>query len=263
MTGALTDNPPNIAGSKVALFGFRFDRFTLAQAVERVLDLVEQDGVGHYVVTPNVDHAVLLQKRPELAAVYAGAAIVVADGLPIVWASNWLGNSLPERVTGSDLVPAVFKAARRRTRVYLLGARPGVAQRAAENVECQYPNIKVVGVQSPPLGFEKKQQSNDEAVAMVADETPDILVIGLGAPKQELWAFHERQRLHAKVIFCAGATIDFLAGERRRAPSWCQRYGLEWAYRAFKEPRRLVPRYAGDAIAFPRLLAREWLRKSR
>ena len=248
--------------SKVALFGFHFDRCTLTQAIESVLDLAEQDDTGHYVVTPNLDHAVILHKQPELAEIYDNAALVVADGHPIIWASRLLGDPLPERVAGSDLVPGVFMNARRTLRVYLLGARPGVAQRAAEKVESQYPNVKVVGVQSPPVGFEKNPQSNEEAVAMVAETAPDILVVGLGAPKQELWTFRERHRLRAKVTFCAGATIDFLAGERSRAPEWCQRYGLEWAYRTLEEPRRLVPRYAEDAVTFPRLMAKEWLRKS-
>jgi N-acetylglucosaminyldiphosphoundecaprenol N-acetyl-beta-D-mannosaminyltransferase len=246
----------------VALFGFRFDCCTLAQAVSRVLGLLERGGEGHYVVTPNVDHAVLLHKRPELASVYDGASLVVADGFPLILASQWLGRALPERVAGSDLVPAVFGALPKRTRVYLLGAPPGVAQTAADNVTRKYSNVDIVGVQSPQIGFEKDPRTNDAAVALVADTVPDVLVLGLGAPKQELWAFRERHRLRAKVIFCAGATIDFLAGAKRRAPAWCQRYGLEWAYRAFGEPRRLFPRYAEDAIILPQLFAKEWLHRA-
>ena len=251
-----------LPNSKVALFGFHFDRCTLTQAVESALELAERDDTGHYVVTPNLDHAVILRKRPELSEIYDGAALVVADGLPIIWASRLLGDPLPERVAGSDLVPGVFTAARRQMRVYLFGARPGVAQRAAERMEHQYPNVKVVGVQSPPVGFERNSQTNDEAVARVAESAPDILVVGLGAPKHELWTFRERHRLRAKVIFCAGATIDFLAGERSRAPEWCQRYGLEWAHRMFEEPKRLVPRYAEDAVTLPQLIAKELIRKS-
>lgn len=247
---------------KIGLFGFRFDKCTLAEAAERVLGLVEKDGTGHYVVTPNVDHAVLLHKRPELSAVYGDASLVVADGLPLIWASRWFGKSLPERVAGSDLVPAVFRAAQRPINVYLLGARPGVAEAAARNIEREYRNVRVVGLQSPSVGFEKESQSNDEAVNQVAEKAPDVLVLGLGAPKQELWAHRERHRLRAKVILCAGATIDFIAGERKRAPVWCQRYGLEWAYRALEEPRRLVPRYAEDVAVFPKLLAKEWLKGS-
>ncbi len=259
----MTHSSQKLPAPKRSLFGFRFDKCTLPEAVELILDLIDADECGHYIVTPNLDHAVLLHNQPELADVYTSAALVVADGFPIIWASKWLGEALPERVAGSDLVPAVLKAARRRMSVYLLGAPPGVAQKAAANIERAYPKVQVVGVQSPPVGFEKKPHSNEEAVAAVARTRPDVLVLGLGAPKQELWAHRERGRLQAKVILCAGATIDFLAGERRRAPGWSQRYGLEWAFRALSEPRRLIPRYARDAVTFPKLLAKEWLGQSR
>ena len=249
--------------SRVSLFGFEFDNVTLQQAAHRVLELTERPEVGHYVVTPNLDHAVILNKRPELADVYRSAALVVADGSPLIWASRWLQRPISERVAGSDLVPAVFQAASRRLRVYLLGARTGVAQVAARKIEETYPNIHVVGVQSPPVGFEKDQATNYFAVKQVADASPDILILGLGAPKQELWAYRERHRLQAKVILCAGATIDFLAGERSRAPVWCQRYGLEWAHRILGEPRRLAPRYATDAVMFPLLFAKQVLRDRR
>jgi N-acetylglucosaminyldiphosphoundecaprenol N-acetyl-beta-D-mannosaminyltransferase len=120
--------------------------------------------------------------------------------------------------------------------------------------------VKVVGVNGPPHGFEKRPEQNDPLVLEVAKTKPDILVVGLGAPKQELWTYRERKRLNTAVILCAGATIDFLAGERARAPEWCQKYGLEWLYRTLEEPRRLAPRYAADAALFPRLIVKQWLK---
>ena len=101
-----------------------------------------------------------------------------------------------------------------------------------------------------------------DLLALVKDQVarPDVLVVGLGAPKQELWVHKHRERLTAKVALCVGATIDFLAGERRRAPAWMQEAGLEWLYRVASEPRRLAARYAKDALIFPRLFAREWWR---
>ena len=257
VSGVSVENLQIANPAKVGLFGFRFDKVTLEQAVERVLALANTKGGGHYVVTPNLDHAAILHKCPELAEIYEAAALVLADGLPLIWASRWLGKSLSERVAGSDLVPAILASAPSPLRVYLLGARPGVAQTAAENIEKQYPNIRIVGVQSPPVGFENDPPTNDKVVKLVANTAPDLLVLGLGAPKQEIWAFRERHRLAANVTVCAGATIDFLAGERVRAPLWCQRTGLEWAYRVMTEPRRLFPRYAKDAMAFPLLLAKQ------
>lgn len=246
--------------SKVSLFGFRFDKITLRQAVQRVLELADGDIDGHYVVTPNLDHAVVLHQRPELSPIYDEASLVLADGQSIVWASNWFRRPLPERVTGSDLVPAVFDSARRPLRVFLLGAGPGIAKLAAQRIEARYPQIHIAGVHSPPFGFETSAQENETAVKLVANVRPDLLVVGLGAPKQEVWTFRERHRLGARVILCVGATIDFLASERSRAPEWCQRYGLEWVYRTLEEPRRLVPRYAKDTVMFPRLLVKQLMR---
>lgn len=99
----------------------------------------------------------------------------------------------------------------------------------------------------------------ENAVKLVADTRPELLLVGLGAPKQERWSYRERHRLQARVILCVGATIDFLAGTRSRAPQWCQRYGLEWIYRTLEEPRRMLPRYATDSAMFPRLLVKQLL----
>ena len=247
----MANNHPQSPQAKVKLFGFSFDNVTPAQAAERVIELSACGTSGQYVVTPNLDHALILHRRPELQPVYAAASLVLADGQPIVWASRWFGRELVGRVAGSDLVPAVFRGMHRPTRVFLLGAGPGVAIRAAERIEREFPNIRVVGASSPPFGFENNLEQNEAAVEEVARTEPEILLVGLGAPKQELWTFRERHRLNAAVILCAGATIDFLAGERARAPEWCQRYGLEWLYRTLAEPRRLGPRYAADAAFFP------------
>jgi len=118
--------------------------------------------------------------------------------------------------------------------------------------------MRVVGTYSPPLGFESLPRENEEIVQRVNDASPDLLVIGFGAPKQELWVSAHRDALDAKVAFCVGATIDFLAGHRRRAPMWMQRTGLEWFHRLLAEPRRLAPRYAYDACVFPRLVWHEY-----
>ncbi len=240
-----------------SLFGFEFDCLTLQQAVARVLELVDEGQLGQYVVTPNLDHAVILHRNPKLQEIYQQAALVLADGWPVISASKYFGSRLPERVAGSDLVPAVFEATTKPLRAYLLGAPPGVAQTAAKKVEEAFPNVQVVGTQCPPYGFENDPDANETAVRQVAEVAPDILVVGLGAPKQELWTYRERHRLNAKVIFCVGATIEFLAGAKSRAPIWCQRYRLEWAHRIITDPRRLARRYAVDAMMLPVLIAKQ------
>lgn len=246
----------------VTLFGIKIDHTDLAGAVGRVLELASPhaEGACKYVVTPNVDHVVMYQHRAELRAAYADATLVLADGAPLVAASRLLRRALPQRVAGSDLVPAVFANAAARQeplRVFLLGAGPGVGERAAQQIHRQWENVQVVGAHCPPLGFEHDATHNAAAVEAVNAAAPDVLVIGLGAPKQELWVHRHRTQLNAKVALCAGATIDFLAGEKKRSPVWMRRTGLEWAHRLASEPRRLANRYLRDAWVFPQLVWRE------
>jgi N-acetylglucosaminyldiphosphoundecaprenol N-acetyl-beta-D-mannosaminyltransferase len=246
---------------RVRLFGMEIDRLTLGDAVARLSGwLADATRPCRYVVTPNVDHAVLVQHHTGLRAAYQDASLVVADGMPVVWASRLLRRPLPERVTGSDLVPALYASASPESplRTYLLGAMPGVAERAAKNITQRWPSVEVVGTYSPPFGFEKDAAENERILQKIASVRPDVLIIGVGAPKQELWVHAHRERIDASLAICAGATIDFLAGEKRRAPSWMRRTGLEWLHRCATEPRRLLKRYLRDAAVFPGLLWREW-----
>jgi N-acetylglucosaminyldiphosphoundecaprenol N-acetyl-beta-D-mannosaminyltransferase len=273
----------NGRGGRARLFGFEVDRLRMAEAVDQLLKWAEvRDGVCRYVVTPNADHAVVYQENAELRRAYAGASLILVDGMPLLVAAKLLRRGVPERVPGSDLVPAMFSAASARRhadegrtalpsrptnqesrptsqelRIYLLGAGPGVAERAAERIAATWPGVKVVGWYSPPLGFEKVAPENDAILARIAASGCDVLVVGLGAPKQELWVAKHRERIAAPVALCVGATIDFLAGEKARAPVWMRRVGLEWAHRLASEPRRLARRYLRDAIQLPQLVWRE------
>ena len=243
------------------LFGVEIDAINMQQAVEQVIGWTrETSDCCRFVVTPNVDHTVLLQENAALRNAYQDASLVLADGHPVVWAARLLGKPLPGRVSGSDLVPKLFAAADENNplRVFLLGALAGVAERAAANMKQKWPSVETVGLYSPPLGFEKDPQEEQSILQQIASVKPDILVVGLGAPKQELWVHRHHRQLDAKVALCVGATIDFLAGEKRRAPRWLQCLGLEWMHRMCSEPRRLVKRYARDAWIFPQLVFRQW-----
>lgn len=252
----------NILRRQVEMFGIGFDNLRMEQAVARLLVwLREANGKCQYVVTPNVDHVVLYQESSALREAYAAADMVLADGAPVVAAAKLLNRPLPERVAGSDLVPRLFQEAvwqRLGPRVYLLGGAPGVGRRAAERIELTWPGAKIVGLASPPPGFETDAALNASLVAEINACRPDVLLIGLGAPKQELWIHRHQAELRVPVALCIGATIDFLAGERARAPGWMRRVGLEWLFRVSLEPRRLGRRYARDAWLFPRLFWREW-----
>ena len=247
---------------KQQLFGIEIDNVRMTDAVNQVRQWSESErseGGCRYVVTPNVDHAVLLQENPQLRSSYDDASLILADGHPIIWASRLVRRPLPERVPGSELVPKLFDSfqASGELKVFLLGAAEGVGFRAAENMRKQWPNVKTVGIYSPPLGFEKDESENARILNLISQAKPDVVVVGLGAPKQELWVHQHHRQIDAKVALCVGATIDFLAGEKKRAPVWMQRCGIEWLHRMCSEPKRLVKRYAKDAWIFPQLVIRQ------
>lgn len=253
---------------RVRLFGISIDAVNLDEAAAAVASMARRaDGACRYVVTPNVDHVLRLRESTAFLRTYEDASLVVADGMPIVLAARWFGQCIPERVAGSDLVPALFDRARANDggelRVFLLGAAPGVAERAAVRIEDRWSSVRVVGTYSPSFGFENDRSENEDILRRIDAARPHALLIGLGAPKQELWIHAHRDRVRANVALCIGATIDFLAGERARAPWWMQKSGLEWLHRLRTDPRRLASRYAENAIAFPRVLMEEWRERRR
>ncbi|MGC3971740.1 MAG: WecB/TagA/CpsF family glycosyltransferase [Pirellulales bacterium] len=245
----------------VKLFGMEIAQVRMPEAVAELWRWIQADEYAcRYVVTPNVDHAVMVRTHGGLQDAYRHASLVLADGLPVVLASRLLNRPLPERVAGSDLAPALFDStnAANPLTVYLLGAGPGVAERAAENIHRRWPGTRVMGCYSPPLGFERDEQECAAICDRINAVRPDVLMLGLGAPKQELWIAKHRDRLQTKAALCIGATIDFLAGEKARAPRWMQKCGVEWLHRLASEPKRLFKRYAHDAWVFPQLVWREW-----
>jgi N-acetylglucosaminyldiphosphoundecaprenol N-acetyl-beta-D-mannosaminyltransferase len=252
---------------KIRLFNIDIDRLTMKETVEKIGQwLLSSDVHNHYVVTPNVDHIVNLHSNAQFKNAYSGASLIVADGRPVVLASKLLGKSLPEVVPGSDLVPALFDYFQHEKnqplKVFLLGAMPGVAEKAAANIHAKWSQVKVVGLFSPDFGFEKSEEASLKICQLVSQTNADVVVFGVGAPKQELWSKQYAQQLNAKVILCVGATIDFLAGEKARAPIWVRKIGMEWLHRLMTEPKRLAKRYLVDAFIFPVLVFKEWKAKT-
>ena len=246
---------------RVRMFGIDFNPLTLSQVVSNVFSWIERPEYRcQYIVTPNVDHVVKIQNDLALQAAYKDAALVVVDGKPVLWASKIL-KPLPGTVPGSDLCPALFDAATNKTgmRVFLLGAAEGVAATAAREIEKRWPWVTVVGYYSPAMGFNAQSAENEKVIEIINREKPDILIVGLGAPKQEIWVNKMQHELQVKVALCVGASIDFLAGEKARAPQFMRAVGLEWLHRALSEPKRLMGRYWHDAKVFPGIVIKEWL----
>ncbi len=256
------------ATQKIRTLGCEVDPITLREAVAIVKQWLDELALSRgaqakppcrFVVTPNLDHAVLLGKSAPLKEAYDDAALVLADGMPLVWASKILRRPLPERVTGSDLTPAVLAAANRGTKVFFLGASDDSSRKAVENVNAQYPNVDVVGRLSPPFGFEHSEEWSNTIVDKITESGATLVLVGFGAPKQELWVHRHAPRLPGTVVLCVGATIDFLGGTVERAPAWTQKIGAEWIHRLVSDPRRLARRYAKDAAYLPLLLLKDLL----
>lgn len=246
----------------VSILGVPFDPVTADEALARIAELVEA-GEPRYVVTPNVDFLVQARVDAELHRILCEAELVLCDGQPLVWASRWLGNPLPERVAGADLAPRLLaQAARRGHRVFLLGASPEANAAAVRRLREVHPALRLVGHFSPPHA-PLERMDHGAILRRVRAARPDLLIVGFGCPKQEKWIARFHRELGVPVCLGMGGTIDFLAGRLSRAPRWMRRAGLEWSYRLMLEPRRLFRRYATDLRCFAAALAAQWWHQRR
>jgi N-acetylglucosaminyldiphosphoundecaprenol N-acetyl-beta-D-mannosaminyltransferase len=248
---------------RLDLIGVPIDPVTMDEAVARLLEMARTPGTD-LIVTPNVDHIILAQRDAEFMDVYRRASMVVADGVPVVWAARFLGKPVPERVAGSDLMPrSVVEAARAGLRYYFVGGPPGDAEKAAVVLAERAGANGLCGIDCPPLGFEKDPEYLRALVDRINAARPHIVYLALGTPKQEKLMGRLQSQLDAGVLIGVGATFSFVAGTIKRAPKAFQKIGLEWFWRLVHEPRRLWRRYAGNLVTFPRLVLREKLRRRR
>jgi len=238
----------------VDLLGMPVHPVRFDQAVDLLLALAHGDQPA-YAVTANVDHVVRFARHPEIRHLYERAHLVLADGTPLVWASRLLGRTLPERVAGSDLFPALCaRAAEQNLSIFLLGGAPGTARRAAQTLQARHLHLRVVGTCCPNYGFEKDPSEASRVVDAVITARPDILFVGLGSPKQENWIVENMTACGAKLNIGVGISFSFVCGDVARAPRWMQQAGLEWLHRLCQEPTRLWKRYLVDDSQFFALL---------
>lgn len=247
----------SLPGVPVALLGAPFDPVTLSQAAERIESMVASRR-PHQVVTANVDFLVQALDDVELRRILLEAEMVLCDGTPVIWVSRLLGNPLPERVAGADLVPLLLQiAAQKNYRLFFLGGAPEVTRQAVANLRTHHPKLKIAGHYSPPFR-DLLLMEHEEIVARVRAARPDILLVSFGCPKAEKWIAMHYRSLGVPVAMGVGATIDFLADRMKRAPRWMQRSGMEWAFRLIQEPRRLARRYATDLCWFAPAVGQQW-----
>ena len=240
----------------IAILGVPFDNVTTADAVALVEQMVRSRR-PHYLVTANVDFLVQAQEDVELQRILFDAHLVLCDGTPLVWASRMLGNPLPERVAGSDLVPLLIRvAAEKNYRLFFLGGTPESTELALSKIKAQYPGLSIVAY-SPPFN-KLLEMDHDEIKRRIQEARPDFLFVSFGCPKQEKWITMHYQSLGVPVSAGVGGTIDFLAGHLKRAPVWMQRTGTEWIFRLLQEPRRLFRRYVKDLWVFGWSILGQW-----
>lgn len=240
--------------SRIKFLNTEVDNLTIEEAINSIDNLI-QNKKPSYVVTPNVDHIVKLEEDLEFKQVYKNAALILTDGMPLVWISKLKGHKIKEKVSGSDLFPRVCElAATKGYKIFLLGAAEGIAAKAADNLKRKYKNLNVVGTYSPSYGFEKNEEEIKYIIDLISKDKPDILAVGLGAPKQEKFLYKYNKKLNVPVSLAIGASIDFEAENIKRAPKWMQNIGLEWFYRLCKEPKRMYKRYLVDDIKIVKLV---------
>lgn len=252
--------PSSGAPSRLSLFNLQIDNLNFNEALGEIEKLVEGEG-RHFVVTPNVDHVVRLHKNTdaEFGKAYERASLILADGMPLVWASRLLKKPLKGRIAGSDLVePLCERAAAKGKTVYFLGGSPEAAGKAEDRLMRKYPALKIAGSYSPPFGFEFDSVENGKIVRNINSAKPDYLFVALGSPKQEKWISGHIDEMNIKVALCVGAALDFLSGQVHRAPRGVRRIGFEWLWRLVQEPRRLGKRYLVDDPLFFGILWNEF-----
>lgn len=233
---------------RIKFLNTHLDNITMNEAVDRIDELISKRQCS-YVVTPNLDHIVIMETDKEFANIYINAALIVADGKPLIWISKLLGTPIKEKISGSDLFPQMCEmSARKGYSIFILGAAEGIADKAAENLKKKNPDLNISGTYSPSFGFEKNNEELIKIAEIVKKANPDILAVSLGSPKGEKFIYRHLKEYGVSLGISIGATIDFEAENVKRAPKWMADHGLEWLFRISQDPKRLIKRYWNDAV---------------
>lgn len=234
----------------VNILGIPVDNVSMDEALNTVKRFLEDDRV-HTVYTPNSEIMMAAQRDPHLKKILCEADLLVPDGAGVVLASKINGSPLKERVAGFDLTSLLFKSASgENISFFFLGGKPGVADEAFKSLLDRNINIKVTGIRD---GYFSNEEEG-EIISQINNSNADILLVALGAPKQEKWIHENKEKLKVRICIGVGGTFDVFAGKAERAPVFFQKHGLEWLYRLYKEPWRFVrmmdlPRFILRVIA--------------
>ncbi len=239
---------------KQPLLNTYINNLTMPETIDKIEKMISSKNKS-YVVAVNVDVIMKIENDPYLKEIVDNADMVLVDGKPLVWISKMYGRPLKAKISGSDLVPLLCDvAAQKGYPIFIIGGKDGIAEQAQKRLESKLPNIKIVGTYAPPMGFEKDEEELNKINSMISKAKPDLLIACFGCPKQEKWIYENINKYDAKVSICAGATVDFLAGNVKRAPRWMSEHGLEWFYRFLQEPKRMFKRYFVDDVKILKLI---------
>ena len=267
---ARKDNP------RPVVLGMKFDALTVPQTIDRIFEFATMPPGPRgcrIVATTNVDFIVntycatkSTPRNPALARVLRRAELVVADGMPLVWLSRLIGTPLPERVTGSDMVPMIAeRAARDHVQLYFLGGKEEYTRSAAEILMKRYPGLEIAGIDTPfvKLDAPDAAEQDREICRKINESGASILLVGFNNPKQELWEERNRANLKCSVSIGIGGSFNFIAGAVKRAPDWMRHTGTEWIFRIIQEPGRLWKRYGFGLLVFNTLALFAFLNRPR
>ena len=242
---------------RVNILNVEVSRYDLDETMTLFSNAIDNNQKLRVCVTP-VNCVLWAYRDENLKRIYNSADLVTADGVPLLWASKFLGSSIKGRVTGLDLLPEFSKiSAEKGYKFFFLGAAEGVATKLANWLKNENPGLNVVGTYSPPFEDQFSESENDNMIEMINKSKADILWVSLTAPKQDYWIEEHFDRLNVSITIGVGAAFDVVAGNIKRSPKWMQKAGLEWLYRLIQEPRRLSKRYLVEAPQFIPLIVRQ------
>ena len=239
---------------KQPLLNTYVNNVNMDEAIQAIEDMIASEKKS-YIVAINVDVVMKIENDSYLKEITDRADMVLVDGKPLEWIAKWHKRPIKAKISGSDLVPILCKrAAEKGYSIFIIGGKEGIAEKAQQNLERDLPGIRIVGTYAPAFGFEKDEKELNRINEMISSAHPDILIACFGCPKQEKWIYENISKYDAKVSVCAGATVDFLAGNVNRAPRWMSEHGLEWFYRFLQEPKRMFKRYFIDDVKILKLI---------